>query len=188
MKTSDSITAIAKALLSAQKEITFAIKDSTNPHFKNRYADLSSVIDAVKPALNSAGIVFVQSASPSDNGRLNLTTRLIHESGEWIEDTATCPLPKQEPQGYISCLTYMRRSNLASILGLKTEDDDGEATRMRPEDFIERIRASKSLEELQRNYINVLSEIKNDKLLSNLVIKAKDEMKQILTPEEKPEV
>ena len=188
MKTSETIGLIAKALLSAQKEITFAIKDSTNPHFKNKYADLASVIDSVKPALNNAGIVFVQSASPSDEGRLFLTTRLLHESGEWIEDTATCPLPKQEPQGYISCLTYMRRSNLASILGLKSEDDDGEATRMNPEDYINRIKSSKSLKELQKNYINVLAEIKNDKFLSAQIIQAKDEMKVILATEEKAEV
>ncbi|NBQ17172.1 recombinase [bacterium] len=180
MKTSETIGLIAKALLSAQKEITFAVKDSTNPHFKNRYADLASVIDAVKPALNNAGIVFVQSASPSDDGRLSLTTRLIHESGEWIEDMATCPLPKQEPQGYISCLTYMRRSNLASILGLKTEDDDGEATRMKPDDYIKRITSSKTIEDLHRNYINVMAEVKSDKALSQAIVSAKDETKKLL--------
>lgn len=129
MKTSESIKNIAPALLEAQNEITFAVKDAINPHFKNRYADLSAVIDAVKPALNKAKIVFLQSPSPSDDGKLHLTTRLIHASGEWIEDTAVCPLPKADPQGFGSAMTYLRRYSLASIIGLYQDDDDGESAR-----------------------------------------------------------
>ena len=109
MKTSDSIKNIAAALIEAQREITFASKDGVNPHFKNKYASLSSVIDAIKPALNAAGIAFIQTPTPSEDNKLHLTTRLIHSSGEWIEDTATCPLAKQDPQGYGSALTYLRR-------------------------------------------------------------------------------
>jgi hypothetical protein len=127
MITSESITKIAPALLTAQRAITFAVKDSTNPHFKSKYADLSSVIDAVKPALNEAGIVFLQMPAPSDRDSLALTTRLIHESGEWIESTATCPLQKSDPQGYGSAVTYLKRYSLASAVGLYQEDDDGNA-------------------------------------------------------------
>lgn len=130
MKTSDSIKAIAPALLQAQKAITFAGKNAKNPHFKNTYADLSAVIDALKPALNNVGIVFMQTPSPSDAGTLALTTRLIHaESGEFIEDTGICPLPKSDPQGYGSAMTYLRRYSLASICGLYQDDDDGEGAR-----------------------------------------------------------
>jgi hypothetical protein len=53
MKTSDSIKEIATALVKAQDDITFAVKDSTNPHFKSRYADLGSVIHAIKESLNN---------------------------------------------------------------------------------------------------------------------------------------
>ena len=74
MKTSESITKIAPALLQAQKSITFAGKNAKNPHFKNTYADLSAVIDAIKESLNNADIVFMQTPSPSDDGRLHLTT------------------------------------------------------------------------------------------------------------------
>jgi len=126
MKTSDNITKIAPALLQAQSNITFAGKNARNPHFKNAYADLPAVIDAVKEALNNAGIIFLQTPSPSEDGRLHLTTRLLHESGEWIEDVAVCPLPKSDPQGFGSALTYLRRYSLASICGLYQEDDDGE--------------------------------------------------------------
>lgn len=127
MKTSESIAKIATAILEAQKAITFASKDATNPHFKNRYADLPAVVDAVKPALNDSGIAFIQSASPSDDSKLHLTTRLIHTSGEWIEDTLVMPLPKQDPQGYGSAMTYARRYALAAITGLYQDDDDGNA-------------------------------------------------------------
>jgi hypothetical protein len=127
MNTSESISKIAPALLKAQKAITFAIKDAKNPQFKSTYADLSSVIDATKPALNDAGICFIQMPAPSDQGCLALTTRLIHESGEWIESTATCPLQKHDPQGYGSALTYLKRYSLASAVGLYQDDDDGNA-------------------------------------------------------------
>lgn len=127
MKHSESIKAIAPALLAAQKAIEFAKKDSNNPHFKSKYADLSAVVEAVKPALNAAGIVYIQTASPSDDGKLHLTTTLMHESGEWIGDTLVMPLPKQDPQGYGSALTYGRRYALAAITGVYQDDDDGNA-------------------------------------------------------------
>ena len=67
MKTSDSIKQIAEALVSAQKEIKFAAKDSTNPHFKSKYANINSVIEAVKAPLNNNNIAILQSLSPSDD-------------------------------------------------------------------------------------------------------------------------
>ncbi|HJV72713.1 MAG TPA: ERF family protein [Noviherbaspirillum sp.] len=132
MKTSESIVKLAAALLQAQRAITFASKDAKNPHFKNTYADLPSVIDAVKPHLNAAGITYIQTPSPSEAGALALTTRLLHESGEWLEDTATIPLPKNDPQGYGSALTYARRYALSAITGLYQDDDDGNAACIAP--------------------------------------------------------
>jgi hypothetical protein len=133
MKTSDSLAKIAPAMLKAQTAIKFAVKDAKNPHFKSTYADLPSVIDAVKPALNSAGIVFVQSFGPSEPGFIAVTTRLMHESGEWIEDTATIPLPKSDPQGYGSAATYGRRYALAAVTGLYQDDDDGQGAAKPPQ-------------------------------------------------------
>ena len=129
MKTSLTLAKIAPALLAAQSEITWACKDSTNPHFKNRYADLQSVIEAIKPALNKHGVFFSQHPTPSDTGTLGLTTILLHSSGEWIEDTAIIPLPKNDPQGYGSAMTYGRRYGLAAICGLFQSDDDGEGAK-----------------------------------------------------------
>lgn len=132
MKTSDKITAITAALLKVQKEITPVTKNAKNPHFNSTFADLSAVIDVARPQLNSNGILFIQSASPSEDGRLHLTTRLIHESGEWIEDTAVTPLSKADPQAFGSAMTYLRRYSLSAMLGLYQEDDDGESATNRP--------------------------------------------------------
>lgn len=133
MKTSESLVKFAPAFLKAQAAITFASKDATNPHFKSKYADLESVIDAVKKTLNDNGIMFIQSFSPSDANRLSLTTRLMHESGEWIEDTLNMPLQKNDAQGYGSAATYSRRYALAAITGLYQADDDGnEAAKPQP--------------------------------------------------------
>lgn len=127
MKTSESIIEISKALLKVQRSITFAHTDSDNPFFKSKYADLPTVIDAVKPQLNDNEIVYIQTPSPSEAGTLALTTRLLHVSGEWIEDMAVVPLPKADPQGYGSAMTYARRYSLAAITGLYQDDDDGNA-------------------------------------------------------------
>ena len=180
MITSESIKAIAPALLQAQQNITFAAKESTNPHFRSKYASLSSVIDAIKPALNNNGIVFLQFVSPSDDGKLHLTTRLLHTSGEYMEDTASCPLAKNDPQGYGSALTYLRRYTLASVIGLYQDDDDGQAASLRADDFLNRIKASKTINELEKNYLAVYDQVKNDKLLTSMVIKEKDRMKGVL--------
>lgn len=148
MKTSDSISKIASALLEAQKQITFAAKDSKNPAFKSTYANLESVIEAIKGPLNAAGVVFVQTFSPSAPGFLSLSTRLLHVSGEWIEDEMTVPLQKNDAQGYGSAATYSRRYALAAITGLYQADDDGtEAAKPRAEPAIDLMPLLASLDE-----------------------------------------
>ena len=131
MKTSESILKISPALLKAQKSIKFAVKDSVNPHFRSKYADLSSVIEAIKEPLNDNGITFIQGYEESDTS-LKLTTRLQHESGEFIESTNTIPLVKMDAQGYGSTATYARRYALAAITGLYQDDDDGNAGSAKP--------------------------------------------------------
>lgn len=120
---------LATALLAAQKDIDEVEKGADNPYFKSKYADLSAVIDAIKPALNKHGIVFLQfPTTPPFENYLALTTILIHvESGESIQATAIAPLAKSDPQGFGSAVTYLRRYGLQSIMGLKAVDDDGNA-------------------------------------------------------------
>lgn len=126
MNTSQTIEKIAPALHKAQIEMKGAVKDSTNPHFKSKYADLGSVIDAVKSALHKHGIVYVQGVEDADNG-VAIETRLIHTSGEWISSTLRIPATKQDAQGYGSAITYGRRYGLQAMCGVPAEDDDGNA-------------------------------------------------------------
>jgi hypothetical protein len=184
MKTSESIKHIAPALLVAQQQMTFAAKDSKNPHFKNTYAGLPAVIDAVKEHLNRNNIVFIQTASPSDDGKLHLCTRLLHITGEWIEDTAVCAMPKQDAQGFGSCMTYLRRYTLASFCGLYQEDDDGEAAKatkaqpkIDPMEIVEKIDETHSIDELRKVYTELYKVCSKDKTAMQVLEAAKDKRK-----------
>lgn len=124
MRTSESIGAISKALLAAQRQVKDAAKSGVNPHFKSKYAPIEEVIGVCKAALNANGIAFVQGGEESAAGTVALSTRLIHESGEWIESTLTMTPAKNDPQGVGACITYARRYGLAAICGVANEDDD----------------------------------------------------------------
>lgn len=128
MRTSETLTKIAPALTAAISEVQAATKNAKNPHYRNTYADITSVLDAVRPVLAAHGLCAVQSPGWHD-GRLTLTTRLLHTSGEWIETTAETPIPKPDPQGVGSAITYLRRYSLTAMLGVGQDDDDGEAAR-----------------------------------------------------------
>lgn len=118
---------IAAALVKAQKEFGPALKTSTNPHFKSRYADLSACVEAVIDALNSNGIAMLQKTQHDDIG-VSVQTVFLHESGEcWESGWLHVPAAKQDPQGYGSALTYARRYSLMAACGIAPEDDDGNA-------------------------------------------------------------
>lgn len=133
MKTSESIAKIAEAMAIVQKGMQPALKDSANPFFKSKYADLASVSAACKDLMAANGIAVIQSPGECADKQMSLTTRLIHKSGEWIEGTLSIPLPKFDPQAYGSALTYARRYSLAAFAGVVTDDDDGNAA-TRPSD------------------------------------------------------
>lgn len=133
MRTSEKIITLAPALLKAQREIKDVVKDGTNPHFKSKYATLESVIGVCKEALNANGIVFIQGGEETNGELLVLYTRLVHESGEWIESAISMKPVKADPQGIGSCITYARRYSLAAICGVASEeDDDGNAASHAP--------------------------------------------------------
>jgi hypothetical protein len=130
---SPSIGALAAALAKAQGELRHAQKDRENTHFKSRYADLASVIDAVREPLSKNGLSYTQLPSSSPDGVV-LTTILLHTSGEWVTSHLTVPLTKRDAQGVGSALTYARRYALASMVGIAQEDDDGNAASKRNAD------------------------------------------------------
>lgn len=132
MKTSESLTALAPALVKASAELKAIVKDSTNPHFRSTYASLDTIIDTVRPVLAKHGLALVQGAnSPhtDEHGRLSaftVETMLLHASGEYIANTVVMPVGKADPQGTAAAVTYGRRYSLSSLLCLATdEDQDG---------------------------------------------------------------
>lgn len=127
MNKSESIVGLAKALAKAQGEVENASKASINPHFKSKYADLAEVLNTVRPVFSANGLSFVQMPSFSE-GVVMVETMLMHESGEWISETASSPITKQDAQGVGSAITYLRRYSLAAFAGIAQEDDDANAS------------------------------------------------------------
>lgn len=116
---------IAAALVRAQKEFGPALKTSTNPHFRNKYAALDACIEAVIDGLNNNGIMLMQQTHLCEDGVIVETT-FIHESGEMLSGGKLhVPAAKQDPQGFGSALTYAKRYSLQSACGIAPEDDDG---------------------------------------------------------------
>jgi hypothetical protein len=159
---------IAKAFVAAQRGFAPALKSSTNPHFKSRYADLAACVEAVIDALHSQGIALTQVTHECEGGVM-VETVFLHESGETMSGGKLfLPASKQDAQGYGSALTYARRYALMAACGIAPEDDDGNAATksaplavpkykgMPPEDFgsiidyIEVAETEKALQNLYR--------------------------------------
>lgn len=119
---------IYKALAKAQAEAENATKGSTNPHLKNRYADLGAVLEVAKPVLAANGLsIITLPANSLAGGDAAFVTTLAHVSGESLTEGFTIPYgSKRDPQGLGGTLTYARRYCLAAWLNLWAEDDDGE--------------------------------------------------------------
>jgi hypothetical protein len=132
MPQSDSIKELATALSKVQGELTYAKKDSANPFFKSRYADLESVWDACRSLLAANGLSVIQMPGNYFEGRMWLVTKLCHTSGEWIEQEMSVPVQKPDAQGAGSALTYMRRYALAAFVGVVQADDDANSISITP--------------------------------------------------------
>lgn len=132
---SQDTTKLAKALLAVQTQLQPALKDAENPFTKSSYATLNSVMNTCRETLFANGIWMTQYPVPAPEhqgtGHLGLMTKLTHaESGQRQSGLAVAPLPKNDPQGYGSCISYLRRYTLCAMLGIVTEDDDAEEAKM----------------------------------------------------------
>ena len=173
METSESIDKLAPALCKAQETMGGAVKDSDNPFFSSKYADLTSVWKACKESLHANGFSVIQSPISKD-GRIGVATMLLHTSGQYIKDEFTLGVKKQnDPQADGSSITYARRYALAAFVGVCPVDDDAEAAMKRNEsytDYIEEVDACKSADELRSwwksnaSRINKLKKADKDKL------------------------
>jgi hypothetical protein len=126
MNKSESISNLAKALCKAQNEMGGAVKDSKNPFFKSNYADLTSVIKAIKEPFYNNGLSYSQFPVTSEGGSgIGVVTVLMHSSGEWLESEFYLPMAKKDAQGGAQCYA------LQSMAGIPSADDDAEAAMMR---------------------------------------------------------
>ncbi len=118
---------IATALAAAQINMGKALKQASNPHFRSKYADLGSVMDACLPALNERGIAVIQPTGENELGRFVETIMIHGESGEQLSCRVPLIVGKNDMQGYGSAVTYARRYGLMAMAGIAPEDDDGNA-------------------------------------------------------------
>jgi len=131
---STKIDALAEALSAAQNEMGSAVKDAANPFFKSKYADLGSVVKAIKDPLSNNHLSYTQFPIRNEQSA-GVITILMHSSGQWMRSSYTLPLSKFDAQSVGSCITYARRYALQAIAGVPAEDDDGNtATESAPAD------------------------------------------------------
>ena len=125
---STEITELAEAMIQVQQTLSPALKDAENTFTNSRYATLHSVMNACRDALLEHGIWLTQYPVSVEAHQLGLVTKIVHaETGQWQASLLTMPLPKNDPQGYGSAMTYARWYGLSALIGIVTEnDDDGE--------------------------------------------------------------
>lgn len=121
--TSEDADKIYEALALSQGEFAPIAKNKPGHHANSRYAELSTVLAAIRPALSKYGIAFMQFPGVKD-GRVTLVTRLGHKSGQWIEDEMNLKPQSDTPQHIGASITYARRYSACAILGVDGEEDD----------------------------------------------------------------
>ena len=126
---SENIGELIAALAKAQLEFGSAIKDSDNPFFKSKYADLAANINAVRPALNKHGIAVIQADSSELEHAIARVRTSLHCGEQWIASEAEAPAIDKSGNINVQTLgsawTYLRRYTLQALCGLASEDDDG---------------------------------------------------------------
>ena len=180
---------IATALVKAQKAFAPALKNAVNPHFRSKYVDLASCVDSVIGALNENGIFLFQTTTEHPDGVI-CETSFLHESGERLDcGKLFFPAPKHDPQGFMSCLTYIRRASLMAATGQAPEDDDGNSASRQHQiirtvdgltDHISAINAAADEPALIKAFKEGYAACKGDEAWQNTIIKAKDAMKKKL--------
>jgi len=121
---SESLDKIMPALTFAQLAIGGVKKGKINPHFKNKYADLNAILDAVRVPLSENDLHLSQPITTLDDGRMSVTTILYHSSGQSLTSSMILP-SNDKPQQIGSAISYWRRYQLMSLLALPADDDDG---------------------------------------------------------------
>ena len=128
---SQSIGNLAAALAAAQAEMKPAKETANNPAFRSKYADLTSCFEACNAVLPKHKLSISQVMVAAPEGYVSVQTLLLHESGEWLSSVCTLKADGNRgvnaAQAAGSAITYARRYGLTAIVGLATDDDDGNA-------------------------------------------------------------
>lgn len=133
MQTSEHTGELVATLAKAQAEFQPAIKDSANPYYNSKYADLATVISAIRPALTKNGIALVQTLGSDIERQTASVTTSLHHGDQWIAATAEAPAVGKGKDGNVrfdvqtigAAWTYLRRYTLQGLVGIASEDDDG---------------------------------------------------------------
>lgn len=133
IRTSETVAEFSAAWVAAQAEMPNVPRETKGQvgSAVRYYADLATVVETVRPVLAKHGLSYLQGCSDGDK-TVTITTRLLHRSGEWIEDSLSMPTGQNTAQAVGSALSYGRRYSLMAILGLAPEDDDGAAASAAP--------------------------------------------------------
>ncbi|MEY4719311.1 MAG: Pseudoalteromonas phage Pq0 [Pseudomonadota bacterium] len=187
---SELINELAAALSKAQGQLAGAVKDSSNPFFKSRYADLSSVVEALRQPFANNGLSYIQTTE-SHPDEVRVETILMHSSGQWISTgTLNVPVTKSDAQGYGSALTYARRYSLC-LLGVAPIDDDGNAAVVAKPIKVQAVDLqpmldAQTLPDLQKAYQTAYKTANDEQNTVGMaaIIKCKNERKNALTAPE----
>lgn len=133
MERSEHVGELIAALAKAQAEFQPALKDSNNPYYNSKYADLATVIAATRPALSRHGIAVTHSCGSDIERQCAVVTTSLHCGEQWIASTAEAPGTGKAKDGGVrfdaqtlgAAWTYLRRYTLQGLLGIASEDDDG---------------------------------------------------------------
>lgn len=121
MEQSQKIKNLGKALIAFKVKMGKIHKNGSNPFFKNKYATLDNILEAIEIPLAECNLSFSQWID-EDN---TLTNILLHAgSGEYLKSKCVVNPVKADPQALGSAITYMRRYSISSALGLSFDDDD----------------------------------------------------------------
>jgi len=130
MNQSEQVNELFTAMAKAQAEIKNPAKNMKNTFFKTEYADLTAVLNAIRPVASSHGLSFIQSVDMIDD-RVTVQSQISHNSGQWIRCSAMVPLTpgaKNVPQDIGIISTYIRRYQAQAMWGINAEDDNDAQT------------------------------------------------------------
>lgn len=193
MNRSESINELATALAKAQGELRNPAFDSTNPHFKSKFASLAGVRDAITPVLVKHGLSVSQLPTNDHEGRPCVETMLMHSSGQWISSTLAVPVAKADAHGAGSAITYARRYSLMAIVNVVGDEDDdgnqavhGRQQEAADEDVIERaknaIQKAEDADELNATWQKIAKHFKSRPKALQPLAQMKDERLRELEP------